>query len=128
MKILVVDDMISMRHVMIHMLREMGYNDVDEAPDGVQALDKLRKAKYDLVITDYYMPNIDGRQLLERIRYDDELADLPVLMVSCEDDKNKIKPLIAAKVTGFIIKPFTMQTLTKQLKRIEKSMRANQVH
>jgi len=128
MRILVVDDMISMRHVMIHMLRGIGYEDIDEAADGLQALGKLRKRKYSLVITDYHMPNIDGRQLLERIRHNDELADLPVLMVSCEDEKHKIKPLIAAKVTGFIIKPFTMETLSKQLKRIEKLMQLKQVH
>jgi two-component system, chemotaxis family, chemotaxis protein CheY len=119
MKILVVDDMISMRHVMIHMLRDLGYNQVDEAADGVQALDKLHKGDYDLLITDYYMPNINGKQLLDRIRHEQRLADLPVLMVSCEDDKKKIKSLIDAKVTGFIVKPFTANTLKKQLNWIQ---------
>ncbi|MBL4909912.1 MAG: response regulator [Alteromonadaceae bacterium] len=115
MKILVVDDMISMRHVMMHMLRDLGYNDLDEAADGVQALDKLKKGHYDLLITDYYMPNINGKQLLERVRYNEKLKQLPVLMVSCEDDQKKIKSLIEAKVTGFIVKPFTANTLKKQL-------------
>jgi len=119
MKILVVDDMISMRHVMIHMLRDLGYNDIDEASDDVQALDKLNKGQYNLLITDYYMPKIDGKQLLERIRHKESLSDLAVLMVSCEDDKKKIKSLITAKISGFIIKPFTSNTLKKQIKWIE---------
>jgi len=119
MKILVVDDMISMRHVMIHMLRDLGYTDIDEAADGVQALDKLNKSKYNILITDYYMPNIDGKQLLERIRHKEKLKDIAVLMVSCEDDKKKIKLLIDAKISGFIIKPFTSNTLKKQIKWIE---------
>ncbi len=115
MKILVVDDMISMRHVMMHMLRDIGYNDLDEAGDGIQAFDKLKRGKYDLLITDYHMPNINGGQLLERVRYNEKLKELPVLMVSCEDDQKKIKSLIEAKVTGFIVKPFTTNTLKKQL-------------
>jgi len=119
MKILVVDDMISMRHVMIHMLRDLGYNDIDEASDGVQALDKLNKGTYHLLITDYYMPKIDGKQLLERIRHKESLSDLAVLMVSCEDDKKKIKSLIDAKISGFIVKPFTSNTLKKQIQWIE---------
>ncbi|PCI61575.1 MAG: two-component system response regulator [Gammaproteobacteria bacterium] len=119
MKILVVDDMISMRHVMMHMLRDLGYNDLGEASDGVQALDKLKKDNYDVLITDYYMPNINGKQLLERIRHNEKLKELPVLMVSCEDDQKKIKSLIEAKVTGFIVKPFTANTLKKQLNWIK---------
>jgi len=125
MKILVVDDMISMRHVMIHMLRDLGYNDLDEAGDGVQAFDKLKKGSYDLLITDYYMPHIDGRQLLERVRHNEKLKTLPVLMVSCEDDQKKIKSLIEAKVTGFIVKPFTANTLKKQLNWISTLCKKN---
>jgi len=119
MKILVVDDMISMRHVMIHMLRDLGYNDLEESADGLQAFDKLKKGHFDLLITDYYMPNINGKELLERIRYNEKLKKLPVLMVSCEDDQKKIKSLIKAQVTGFIVKPFTANTLKKQLNWIE---------
>jgi two-component system chemotaxis response regulator CheY len=119
MKILVVDDMISMRHVMMHLLRNLGFEDIDEASDGTQALDKLNKGNYDILITDYYMPKMNGKQLLERIRDKEELKDLAVLMVSCEDDKEKIKSLITAKISGFIIKPFTSNTLKQQIKWIE---------
>lgn len=119
MNILVVDDMISMRHVMLAMLRDVGYHDNDEAVDGVQALAMLRKKEYQLVITDLHMPNLDGKQLLERIRNDDKLAHIPVLMVSSEGDKEKIKGIISCKVSGFIIKPFTTNTLKKQVDKLK---------
>lgn len=121
MKILVVDDMLSMRQVMMHMLRDLGFYQLDEATNGVEALKKLRTQEYDLLITDLHMPNLDGRQLLEKVRTDKVLADLPVLMVTCEDDKKQVTDLIASKVTGFIIKPFNSSTLQKHLDWIKKN-------
>lgn len=115
MKILVVDDMPSMRNVMMHMLASLGYNDVNEAGNGLQALAKLRLENYDLLITDLHMPNLDGEQLLKKIRNDEFLQNLPVLMMSCEDDKSKIMSLINGDVTGFMMKPFNVKTLKKQL-------------
>lgn len=115
MKILVVDDMSSMRHVMMHMLASLGHNDTDEASSGIQALKMLRLNNYDLLITDLHMPNLNGEQLLNKVRDDKRLQDLPVLMVSCEDDKAKIMGLIAGEVTGFMKKPFNINTLKKQL-------------
>jgi len=122
MKILVVDDMPSMRQVMMHMLRSLGHDNVDEASNGVEALKKLRIRDYDLLITDLHMPNLDGRQLLEKVRSDKKLANLPVLMVSCEDDKQQIKGVISAKVTGFIVKPFNANILRKHLDWIKEDM------
>lgn len=115
MKILVVDDMTSMRHIMLHMLKSIGYEDNDEAVNGKQALQLLRKKQYDLLITDYHMPKINGIQLLKRIRAEKELSYLPVLMVTCEDQKQEVESIIAAKVNGFIIKPFNTNTLKKQI-------------
>ena len=115
MKILVVDDMPSMRQVMLHMLASLGYSDPDEASCGLHALKMLRLNDYDLLITDLHMPNLDGEQLLSKIRQDKKLHNLPVLMVSCEDDKAKIMALIAGEVTGFMVKPFNCNTLKKQL-------------
>ena len=119
MKILVVDDMMTMRHVITHMLRDLGYTSIDEACDGMQALQMINKKVYDLVITDFYMPNLDGQQLLKKIRSQKETQDLPVLMVSCVDNKEKIKAIIACKVTGFIVKPFCSNTLKNKLNRIK---------
>ncbi|MBH0001560.1 response regulator [Pseudoalteromonas sp. SWYJZ12] len=117
MKILVVDDMPLMRHVLINMLRKLEYSNIVEATDGLQALVFLRNQHFDLVITDLHMPKMDGVSLLTNIRKDKELADIPVLMVTCEDSTDKVKQVIAAKVSGFIVKPFNMNVLSSQLKR-----------
>jgi two-component system chemotaxis response regulator CheY len=117
MKILVVDDMPLMRHVLINMLRRLEYSDIVEATNGLQALDLLHIQHFDLVITDLHMPKMDGVNLLLNIRKDKALADTPVLMVTCEDGTDKVKQIIAAKVSGFIVKPFNMNILSSQLKR-----------
>lgn len=118
MKILVVDDMPLMRHVLINMLRKLDFSDVIEATNGVQALTLLQQHHFDLVITDLHMPKMDGKTLLSRIREDEEISATPVLMVTCEDSKVSIKEIIAAKVSGFIVKPFNLNTLEKQLIKI----------
>ncbi|MBB1336479.1 response regulator [Pseudoalteromonas sp. SR44-2] len=117
MKILVVDDMPLMRHVLINMLRKLEYCNIVEATDGLQALALLRDQHFDLVITDLHMPKMDGVDLLTNIRKDRALAGIPVLMVTCEDSTDKVKQVIAAKVSGFIIKPFNMNVLSSQLNR-----------
>ena len=121
MKILVTDDMPSMRHVMIHMLRNLGYKDIDEAVDGVQAFSMMHKNQYDLLITDLNMPKLDGNSLLKKVRSDAKLKDIPVLMVTCEDEKQKVKEIIASKVSGFIVKPFNMRTLKAQLQKMSRT-------
>lgn len=118
MKILVVDDMPLMRHVLINMLRQLDYKNVVEATDGQQALKILRQKKFDLVITDLHMPKVDGVNLLDNIRHDQALVDLPVIMVTCEDNADTVKQVIRAKVSGFIIKPFNMNVLSAQLNRL----------
>lgn len=115
MKILVVDDMPSMRKVLIYMLDSLGYTEIGEAGNGMQALSMLMLDNYDLLITDLNMPHLDGKQLLNKIRKDEVLHSLPVLMMSCEDDKSKVMDLINCDVTGFMVKPFNISTLKKQL-------------
>ncbi|MBH0056786.1 response regulator [Pseudoalteromonas sp. SWXJZ94C] len=115
MKILVVDDMPLMRHVLINMLRKLEYDDIVEATDGIQAFTLLHQQHFDLVITDLHMPKMDGKNLLNRIRDDVKLASLPVLMVTCEDNGDRVKEIIAANVSGFIIKPFNLNVLSTQL-------------
>ncbi|TMO73529.1 two-component system response regulator [Pseudoalteromonas sp. S3785] len=118
MKILVVDDMPLMRHVLINMLRQLNYKNVVEATDGYQALKILNQQKFDLVITDLHMPKVDGVNLLDKIRHDEALVDLPVIMITCEDNADTVKQIIKAKVSGFIIKPFNMNVLSAQLNRL----------
>ncbi|XQF94434.1 response regulator (plasmid) [Pseudoalteromonas espejiana] len=117
MKILVVDDMPLMRHVLINMLRQLDYKNVVEATDGLQALKLLRGQHFDLVITDPHMPKMDGVNLLDNIRNDEALSQLPVVMVTCEDSSDAVKQVIKAKVSGFIVKPFNMSVLSAQLNR-----------
>ena len=118
MRILVVDDMPLMRHVLINMLRQLDYKDIVEATDGLQALTILQNQLIDLVITDLHMPKMDGLNLLDAIRNDIEHAQLPVLMVTCEDNSETVKKIINSKVSGFIIKPFCMNVLSAQLIRL----------
>lgn len=118
MKILVVDDMPLMRHVLINMLRRLDYIDIVEATDGLQALNILQNQMFDLVITDLHMPKMDGITLLDNIRKDAELKNLPVLMVTCEDSSSTVKKAINAKVSGFIVKPFNMHVLSAKLTRL----------
>ncbi|MEQ3514754.1 response regulator [Pseudoalteromonas sp. BZB3] len=122
MKVLVVDDMAAMRHVMMNMLRHVGFEHLDEAIDGFQALGMLKNASYDLVITDLNMPKMDGQQLLKSIRNDQALKDTPVIMVTCENDKQKVQQALLEKVSGFILKPFNLQTLEKQLSRLREAV------
>lgn len=119
MRVIVIDDMAAMRHVMINMLRHVGFDHVDEAVDGLQGLQMLKNLDYDLVITDLNMPKMDGLQLLKAIRQDDNLQHLPVVIVTCENDKQKVQQALLEKVNGFIIKPFNMNTLEKQLTRLK---------
>jgi two-component system chemotaxis response regulator CheY len=122
MKVLVVDDMAAMRHVMMNMLRHVGFEQLDEAIDGYQALGMLKNSQYDLVITDLNMPKMDGQQLLKSIRNDQALKDTPVIMVTCENDKQKVQQALLEKVSGFILKPFNLQTLEKQLSRLKEAV------
>lgn len=121
MKILVVDDMPLMRHVLINMLRKLEYNNIVEATNGEQAFAFMQQQHFDLVITDLHMPKLDGKGLLKRIRETNAMKSIPVLMVTCEDNKETIKDIIAEKVTGFIVKPFNLNVLNNQLQKIAKA-------
>ena len=89
-KILVVDDMASMRKVTSHILTSLGYSHVDQADDGNSAVIKLRQRDYDLVITDWNMPGMTGLDLLKHIRGNPELGALPVLMITAEGSRKQV--------------------------------------
>jgi len=115
MKILVVDDFSTMRRIIKNILREIGYNNVDEADDGATALEKLKSAKFDFVVTDWNMPNMPGIELLKAIRQDDVLKDTPVLMVTAEAAKENVVTAVAAGVNNYIVKPFTAAALKERI-------------
>ena len=118
LRFLIVDDFSTMRRIVRNLLKESGFADADEAEDGVVALNKLRNGKFDFVVTDINMPNMNGFQLLSEIKKDDKLKHLPVLMVTAEAKREQIIEAAQAGVNGYIVKPFTAATLKEKLDKI----------
>ena len=118
MRFLVVDDFSTMRRIVRNLLKELGYANVDEAEDGVMALAKLRSESFDLVVSDWNMPNMDGLAMLQAIRADPIMAKLPVLMVTAEAKKENIIAAAQAGANGYVVKPFTAATLDEKLNKI----------
>ncbi|GAB3286091.1 chemotaxis protein CheY [Parahaliea aestuarii] len=118
MSILVVDDFPTMRRIIRSLLKELGYNNVDEAEDGQEALAKLRGGSFEFVVSDWNMPNLDGLEMLKQIREDSALQSLPVLMVTAEAKKENIIAAAQAGANGYVVKPFTAATLEEKLNKI----------
>ncbi|HCN6793067.1 TPA: chemotaxis response regulator CheY, partial [Escherichia coli] len=93
-------------------------NNVEEAEDGVDALNKLQAGGYGFVISDWNMPNMDGLELLKTIRADGAMSALPVLMVTAEAKKENIIAAAQAGASGYVVKPFTAATLEEKLNKI----------
>ena len=122
LKFLVVDDFSTMRRIVRNLLKELGFSNVDEAEDGVAALQKLRDSSFGFVISDWNMPNMDGLTLLQNIRSDDALKRIPVLMVTAEAKKENIVAAAQAGASGYVVKPFTAATLEEKLNKIFQNM------
>jgi two-component system chemotaxis response regulator CheY len=118
MKFLVVDDFSTMRRIVRNLLKELGYSNIEEAEDGLDAMQKLNGGNFDFVISDWNMPNMDGLQLLRSIRASSQLKKLPVLMVTAEAKKENIIAAAEAGASGYVVKPFTAATLDEKLKKI----------
>jgi len=118
MKILVVDDFSTMRRIVRNLLKELGFANVQEAEDGIDALAKLRADKFEFVVSDWNMPNMTGIELLRNIRADAALKHLPVLMVTAEAKRENIIEAAQAGASGYVVKPFTAATLDEKLKKI----------
>lgn len=118
MKFLVVDDFSTMRRIVINLLKELGYSNIEEAEDGAVALKKLQAEKFDFVVTDWNMPNMTGLELLQAIRADGGLKHLPVLLVTAEAKNDNIVAAAQAGASGYIVKPFTAVTLEEKLAKI----------
>ena len=118
MKFLIVDDFSTMRRIVRGLLKEMGYNNADEAEDGQVALNMLKSSHYDFVVSDINMPNMNGFDLLKNIRAEESLKNLPVLMVTAEAKKEDIVLAAQNGASGYIVKPFTAATLSEKLQKI----------
>jgi two-component system chemotaxis response regulator CheY len=122
MKFLVVDDFSTMRRIVRNLLKELGFTNVDEAEDGVIALQKLKSGDFDFVVSDWNMPNMTGIELLRAIRADAGLKHLPLLMITAEAKKENIIEAAQAGASGYIVKPFTAGTLSEKLTKIFEKM------
>jgi len=116
-RFLVVDDFSTMRRVVRRLLKEMGYENVDEAEDGVAALAKLKSQPYDFVICDIGMPVMSGIDLLKVVRTDAALRHVPMLMVTAEARKEDIVLAMQCGAAGYLVKPFTKAALEERVKK-----------
>lgn len=119
-RFLVVDDFPTMRRIVRNLLKELGFANVDEAEDGAAGLAKVKEGRFDFVISDWNMPNMDGLQMLQSIRADanPSISKLPVLMVTAETKKENIIAAAQAGASGYVVKPFTAATLDEKLGKI----------
>ena len=118
LKFLIVDDFSTMRRIVRGLLKELGYNNAEEAEDGVAALALLKSTKFDFVVSDINMPNMNGFDLLNAIKADPTLKHLPVLMVTAEARKEDIVRAAQEGAAGYIVKPFTKATLEEKVQKI----------
>ncbi|EKT62251.1 chemotaxis response regulator CheY [Providencia burhodogranariea] len=119
---LVVDDFSTMRRIVRNLLKELGFNKIDEAEDGLDALEKIRSGHIDFVVADWNMPNMDGLELLKTIRTDEALKHIPVLMVTAEAKKENIIAAAQAGASGYVVKPFTAAILEEKLNKVFEKM------
>jgi two-component system, chemotaxis family, chemotaxis protein CheY len=118
MKFLVVDDFSTMRRIVKNLLHDLGYPNVTEADDGKTALPMLQAGGFDVLISDWNMPGMSGLDLIKAVRADAKLAKLPVLMLTAEAKREQIIEAAQAGVNGYVIKPFTAETLKEKLDKI----------
>ncbi len=120
MKILVVDDMSTMRRIVKNIMKQLGFANVEEAENGQDALDKLRADTFGFVISDWNMPVMTGIDLLRAIRADEKLKAIPVLMVTAEAQKENLIEAIQAGVSNYIVKPFSAEVIQEKMNKIFK--------
>jgi two-component system chemotaxis response regulator CheY len=118
MKILIVDDYSTMRRIIKNVLHEIGFDNTDEADDGKTALPMLQGGGYDFLITDWNMPGMQGIDLLRAVRANEKTAKLPVLLVTAEAKREQIVLAAEVGVNGYIVKPFTPETLKEKISKI----------
>jgi len=115
MPILIVDDYKTMLRIIRNLLKQLGFNNVDEATDGSDALSKLRAKRYELVISDWNMEPMTGLQLLREVRSDEELKGMPFIMITAESKTENVVAAKEAGVNNYIVKPFNAATLKTKL-------------
>ncbi|HYA40819.1 MAG TPA: response regulator [Syntrophobacteraceae bacterium] len=116
--VLIVDDFVTMRRILRKILRDLTFENIIEAEDGSAAVDVLKTTKVDLIVSDWNMPRMTGLELLKHVRGDNGIKDTPFLMVTAEAQKENIVEAVKARVSNYIVKPFTAATLEEKLAKI----------
>jgi len=125
-KVLVVDDMLTMRKIVTKILKEMGFTNISEAADGNEAWDKVKDGGYGLIISDWNMPKCSGLEFLKKVRADGNLAKTPFLLVTAEAEQQQVVEAIKSGVDQYIVKPFTPQGLKTKLESAYKKCASRQ--
>lgn len=118
MKVMIVDDFATMRRIVKNILIQLGFKNFLEADDGSTAWDILQKEEVNMIVSDWNMPKMTGIELLKKVRADDRFANLPFLMVTAEAQKENIIEAVKARVSNYIVKPFTPETLGEKIEKI----------
>ena len=123
LKILIVDDFPTMRRIVKTLLRQLGFKDFNESEDGEKAFAEIQAhGKYEMIVSDWNMPNMTGLELLRTVRADERFKHIPFLMVTAEAEKENIIEAVKAGVSNYVVKPFTAQTLKEKLEKIEANL------
>ena len=119
MKLLVVDDSSTMRRIIKNTLQRLGYNDVLEAENGVEGWDLMQANKdINVLVTDWNMPEMNGLELVKKVRAEERYKDVPIIMVTTEGGKAEVITALKAGVNNYIVKPFTPQVLKEKLEAV----------
>lgn len=118
MRVLVVDDFSTMRRIVKNILRQIGFTNIVEADDGTTAWEVLNKDHIEFVISDWNMPQMTGIELLRKVRSSEEFADMPFLMVTAEAQQENIIEAVQAKVSNYVVKPFTAEIMKQKIDKI----------
>jgi two-component system, chemotaxis family, chemotaxis protein CheY len=117
-KVIFVEDSPTMRRIIMNSLKKIGIEDVTEAENGVDALDKMGDASWDMVITDWNMPEMNGEELVRELRGKDQYKDMPILMITTRGMQDDVMTAIKMGVNGYVVKPFTPEILKKKIGEI----------
>ncbi len=118
MNVLIVDDYKTMLRIIRNLLKQIEFNNVDEASDGAEALSKLRAGNYGLVISDWNMAPMTGLELLQEVRQDTRLRATPFIMITAESKTENVVAAKQAGVSNYIVKPFNAETLREKIEKV----------
>jgi two-component system chemotaxis response regulator CheY len=124
-KILIVDDSITIRRIITNALKTVGFTETIEASNGKEALEKLTSSKVDFVITDWNMPEMNGLDLIKEIRANPVYSSMPILMITTRGTEHDVVEALQAKVNSYIMKPFTPQELKEKIEGILKTVQVS---